>query len=308
MEDYMNSLKKLVLFTASLLLALTFTISCTDDGGGDENSSSSSANDSSSSSSSGTGSTSVTETYTLYGAYDGYFTYLQVEENAYCEEGVLVDYTRPQEVDYSIENNILVLGSYESYYSELQFTGTSNELTGTWTRTKDKSASCELLPSYEGGTYWKCKEGWDIVKAEFTASTVKFTREICPADEEDGTEYKGWLSTVIDCNTIRDSKGAEEITYRVLALSGHEVSSWSMTYKGATCTFNKPAVSQFENACAQAGNDSDSYWESFFRLYDNAYEEYKNCMIENEFPPETYEEDDDEPLPKFLLKKQAKQR
>jgi hypothetical protein len=286
----------LILLTASLLLALTFTISCSENGE-DGDPSSSSVNDVNGESSSSIianggnnfESDLLTESYALRNVTDDSFEYVEEYEDYRCiEGGNIVKETEENfwKVNYSISNNVL---TWENRWDDvLHFAGTSNNLTGTWTRTKNKSTSCELV-TLEDEIYWKCKEGWEIVKAEFTTSTVKITSDVCLTEEVDGEEYKGWKYKAIDCNTLELSKGAEKVTERMI-LSGNYVSSLSFTYNGETCTYKEPTLSQRQNACRDAWNaiqaeDIDSYYlEVLYRYLLEDSDDFGECFERNGFP------------------------
>jgi len=119
----MNKLK----FFLSASIAAALTISCSDEGGDDP------------------GSPSIeSETYELVSKTSDQFTYAEVDSRERCTDGGKLEQrteTYNNTVNYSISNNIM---TWENRWREdtLNFKGTSNNLIGTWTRTKNKDASC----------------------------------------------------------------------------------------------------------------------------------------------------------------------
>lgn len=234
----------------------------------------------------------ITETYTLKGKTDSQFTYVEEEEYYSCEDGGILETRRETDEEtiyYSIENNTL---TWENKYSDddtLNFKGTSRELVGTWTRTKNKAAACRI--SEYDDTYKECKEGYDITQAVFTNTTVAITRDECFTDEiVDGStyyNYRGWKVKIIDCNTIEISKGAEKITVKETRTS-EEVS-----YKGKSCKASEPSKSQSQAACQKAWNEyqDEYYWEEYY--YEFLYADFDKCVKGLNLPPEFYEDDDE---------------
>jgi hypothetical protein len=301
-EDRMNSYFKLVLLTAIFMLAITFTISCSDDG--DEGG--------------GGGSMNITESYALKNVTDDSFEYVEVYEWYDCKEGGNVEKKSEEDterINYSINNNVLDW-RYRWSDDSLNFAGASNNLTGTWTRTKNKNASCKTRTDDDGDTYLRCKKGWEIVRAEFTTSTVKIISDVCVTDEIDGSIESGWKYTATNCNSWEMSKEAEKVTGTITLSSTGERVSITETYKGKTCTYREPNASQRQSACKKAWDEygsTDMYWDDYY--YDFLWSDYDKCI--EQFPISIFGgsggNDDDEPsygsvLAKPLLKKQAKQR
>jgi len=278
---------KIISLTAGI--AATLTLSCSN---GDDNT--------------GGGGSPVTETYTLENKTATQFTYTEVEkDDERCSNGVLEEREYPRTIHYSIQNNIM---TWQDEYADddtdtLHLKGTSNELTGTWTRTKNKASSCRLYTEkycinwesggcndYEEETWYGCKEGYDITQAVFTETTLKITRDECWTDEvENGRNYKGWIMKVIDCDATEYSKGSEKLTYRETRTT--EV----INYKGRSCSYQKPTKAQKQAACQKAWNENKDYWD----ILDEAKESYHNCL-EGLLPPEfreSREKHEVEPLP-----------
>jgi len=307
----MNKLK----FILAASIAATLTLSCTDGGGDDGGGSSSSGggDEPGGSSSGGNEPSGTTETYSLLDVDSDYFTYREVTKEEYCAYGGVLEtenYPNENTVNYSIDNKILTWQNYW-YDDTLQFKGTSNELIGPWTRTKDKNASCGLVDDYyeycadgywdddyedyicieydtESYSYYSCKEGYDITKAVFTDATVAITRNYCPTDYEiDGDDYgNGWRSRVVDCNTMEIYKGSDKITLKETRTSEET------SYRGKSCKRSEPSEAQKKAACRKAWNeyeDVDSYWE-ILREQDYVYYE---CLDGLNLPPELLGEGDD---------------
>jgi len=274
-------MNKLKLILAASIAATALTLSCSGDDGGDS------------------GSGSVTETYTLENKTDEQFTYTGVEEDdEYCRNGVLEEREYSRTVYYSIDNKVLTWGSAWSYDGDtIQFKGTTDELIGTWTRTKDKATSCKLRTDHDGDSWISCKEDYDITKAVFTATSVEITRDECGTDwVKNGESYKGWITKVIDCDAVEYSKGSEKITYRETRTT--EVAN----YKGKSCSYSRPTKAQKQDACKKAQNESD-YWDILDRLGENYYKCLKNLL-----PPEFMDDDDYDDYGKAAAKPQVKAR
>ncbi|GBU26220.1 hypothetical protein R83H12_02914 [Fibrobacteria bacterium R8-3-H12] len=287
-------MNKIILMAA---IAAALTLSCNlpkdeeDDGetnGGVDGSSGSNNKGSSSSKGGGT-----TETHDLVDLDDDYFSYLVKGTNDQCEEGGVlesIEWSYENTVYYSIDNNILTLKDNYSDEDTLLFKGTSNDLIGTWTRTKDKAASCKEKTQrwcreydyetnqcldYEEETYYSCKENYDITKAVIAETTVQVTRDECRTDEiVNGSSFEGtdWKEKAIDCNTVEIYKGSEKITWRETRTS-EEIS-----YKGKSCKYS-PSKSQKEAACREAWNkyhQTEEYWEDYY--WDILYEDYSDCL------------------------------
>jgi len=295
----MNKFKFILM--ASIAAILTLSCSFLDDDSKD-NSSNSSGNKSSSSkdrpnggdsSDSNNGSNSsggTTETYTLEKHEDLiYFRYKGGVSYESCEAGGdLVEYPYERLVFYSIDNNILNWTWTFSYDDDLivgdtlNFKGTSNNLTGTWTRTKNKNASCELNDEFDF-PFIDCKEGYDITKAVFTNDKVTITRDECRTDDavNGAVDYRGWKTKVVNCNTIEYSKGSNKVTKK-FTKNGEE-----MSYNGSE-PCKQPDKPTKQAACAAAyakyvaeGGDVDE-WDSYY-YYQNIGDPYYSCL-ENTLP------------------------
>jgi hypothetical protein len=213
-----------ILLTAGILLALTFTLSCSSsddpddpDKGGD-----------------GISGTQVMEfSYTKTDESIAW-TEPRIETVYSCEDGgTIQEYTRDESREmtagYTISNNSLSLNV--DFRDTINFSGTSSDLVGTWTRTKSQCVKDQWDPGE-----MSCKSRYNVVKAEFTASKVKFTVDVCQTDwyengyvEEEEDRTKGRKITVIDCNTIEYSKGTDIVKLK-LTTTGREY-----TYNSKTC-------------------------------------------------------------------------
>jgi len=300
----MNKLKIVITAIAVVALALS---SCSTGGGssGDDKNSSgswgrpsssggkdSSSSDGENSSSSGGGSSSSsggggnggTETYAYTLDDDGeHFTLFIPQESFYCEEGVLKVAKDTSDIYqyYIIENNILTLTVTTG--DTVLFSGSGNELVGTWTRTKgNRDNSCE----YYNDPYQTCKDGYDITKAVFTEDKVTITREECYTDQyADGyvNEWNGYTTNVKDCNTLEYSKDSEKIT-KTLSKTGEKIS-----YKNKVVCEYDTSQNQQKAACKAAWDEyEDDDYESIL------LETYRQCQNENLPGDYTgYEEPDD---------------
>jgi len=282
----MNKLKTIL----AASLAATLTLSCSS--GGDD--------------SSGGGSGLITETFTLNDVKDDQFTYVEEYEYEDCTEGGVLKTekdTYENTVNYSIKNNIM---TWKERWSDdtLNFKGTSNNLIGTWTRTKNRNVSCELRKRQycpDGEEYnheldeyvcknnntleysrYSCKEGWDFTEAVFTQTTVKITRDYCVTDRmaPDGEPWwrgdNGWKLRPINCDTYEVYKGTEKVTIKA-GRNSTELSS-----KGKICKMSEPSKSQKEAACREAWNkyQNERYWDEYYEdiLYKGFYDCLKNSM------------------------------
>ncbi|MCL2283512.1 MAG: hypothetical protein FWC26_09375 [Fibromonadales bacterium] len=234
----------------------------------------------------------ITETYSLRNIISNFFEYFETDERYICEEGgVLYRWidNEPDEVTYSISNNVLV---YQDYWwsDTIHFSGTSNDLFGTWTRIKNnKDKVCESID--ENRT--ECKGGWQIVKAEITADTLKLTSELCMTDEINSKESNGWKIEAINCNAYEASKGTEKI-YVYASLTGTGRLAFNYTYNGKTCHWNQDrTVPQFQAACTKAWNKVQTDGGYIMNYYHNFLNstELNECMKKNEFPADFLEED-----------------
>jgi len=262
---------KLKITLAAATLAATLTLSC---GGGNED-------DNPGGGGSG-GGTAITETYKLKSITDDKFTYIEEYTDDRCREGGILEIenrTWDNTVNYSIANNILTIG-YEYSRDTLNFKGTSNELIGTWTRTRNKAASCELRTYYDGDGY-ECKEDYDLVKAVFTATTVKITHDYCPTDDiTEKPNKNGWKNKVTNCLTYEISKDLDKITVKLIMTDSER--GMEVSYKGKSCKrkWTEPSESQRKSACEKAWKEhkDDPYWEDYYDdiLYD--YSKFEECI------------------------------
>jgi len=272
----MNKLK----FILAASLAATLTLSCTDLGGGGGEDPPSSSSDggvpSGGGSSSSVGSTtgSKTETYTLIenGSNGEYFSYSYSYEYDVCSEGRFE--TRRSEPteryqSYSIRSNTMTWGDESDAYwgDTIQFKGTSNNLTGIWTRTR---SSCDLNNDpYGGDDNLYCKTNYDITKAVFTATTVAITQEECPTDiYTNGDIGSGWTRRVVNCNTMEMSKGSDKITEKRTATSSE------ISYRGNSCKWEN-TIAKKQTACRTAW---DRYSDNDFEWVMN--NDFQNCLVD----------------------------
>jgi len=278
----MNKLK--IILTATLAAVLTLSCSSGDDEG-----------------SSG-GSGPITESFTLKDVTADQFTYVEVEVYDRCEEGGVLKIeveTYEETVKYSIKNNIM---TWSNRWAEdtLNFKGTSNELIGTWTRTKDKNASCGprteryctggghwdyetdewVCERYEEDTWNECKSGYDITKAVITATTIAITRDECRTDEMTERTYNGWTRRVVNCDTYEMVKGSDKVTVRETR------ANIEISYKGKSCRMSEPSKAQKEAACREAWNKyhlTDNYWDDYY--WDILEGDFEACL-KRILPPE----------------------
>ncbi|MCL2281688.1 MAG: hypothetical protein FWC26_00030 [Fibromonadales bacterium] len=280
-----------ILFMASFLL-----LSCSDDsdGGNDYEKSSSSSSLSSSSfaisssamSSSDDGYSEIVKIYALEDRTGGSFAYTTEEEWYECEEGGELTRKTANEykntVNYSISNNAMVWQNL-NHEDTLNFTGTSNNLIGIWTRKYDREATCERLS--DG---WSCKLDWNIVKAEFTEDTLKITNAYCQANFPENYEASnGWKVRNISCNTYEYYKETDKITVKIVP------NSMSYAYKGKTCVRNF-AVSDRAKVCKDAWAEFQKGSSQSLSNYYNTLlvGDFKECL-QNTLPAEFFEDDDE---------------
>jgi len=245
----MNKLKFIILASIAAIL----TISCSDDKD-DEPSSNNVVIDNTS-----------TESYPLLENENGYFTYLATDKDEYCEEGQLKyeDYPSYITVNYSIANDTLVWEAFGYYADTLNFSGPSDSLLGTWTRTRSKN-SC----NDDWGPYF-CKEDYDITKLVFTDDSIKITREYCPTDEFiEGQIFSKGLLHIVDCNTFELSRSSDKITVKKL---GPDELTYS--YNNKSCS-NSYSLDKKKAVCKQAYEES-GYYEGILK------QEFSECMQEN---------------------------
>jgi hypothetical protein len=269
----------------------------------------------SSSSSGGNNNPGTSDSYILVSYNSNSFTYIPEEREHYrCIDGGTLEKetnyrentTMSYSMNYSNGNHILVLGSYGD---TLHFKGTSANLIGTWTRTKDKNASCELntwtscidfdrdkceCKQYKENSYIKCKNDYDITKLVFTQNAVAITRDRCRADEMiDGEVRNGWRYKIIGCDTYEMSKGTEKVTVTHRKTNLEE--TWEGTYNGKTCKLSDPPISQKAKACSDAWKDGHTGGKLEDAYYDLLEKDMDKCLIDNNFPKESYSGDEDEP-------------
>jgi hypothetical protein len=188
---------------------------------------------------------SDTDVYVLVN-YDGdSFTYA-TDEYGCANGGILkkssYNNTMYYSINYSINNNILALIKYNGITRDtIDFKGTSNNIIGTWTRTKNKD----------------CKDDWGITKLVFTQDTVAIT--YCYTDmhwngeEHKNSEYPNsvWKYNIIDCDTYELLKGTEKVRIKRKRKSDNYIEA---TYNGKTCTYSNLnySVPQRVKACSDA--------------------------------------------------------
>jgi hypothetical protein len=322
-----NTIKKIAL-AASILLAAVLAFSCSSDDGEANEPSSSSAELSSSSyssssssigettgdsssSSSGDGqgggsssssggggdfsgeSVKLTKIYALGNITDNIFEHFETYEDYSCHEGGVIerwidDY--PDSVYYSISNNILVW--QEKWWKDtIHFSGISNSLSGTWTRTKNsRENSCEF--DMEDND-WVCKSGWSFVKAEFLADTLKVTSDYCMTEEVSANDWQGdWETRIINCSTYEIIKGTEKITVK-FGVSIVGTLAYSFAYNDKICYWNQErSFSQAQAACTKAWNKVQAEGGRLYEHYEDILfnSELEECMSENGFPTGWIEE------------------
>jgi hypothetical protein len=201
----------------------------------------------SSSSSSGGRDNRITEVYALTAKTNDSFTY-KIEGSYSCKKGGVL-YKESDDLrnrSYSIINNAMV---WKYPWSDddrdsLNFIGTSDNLIGTWARTKNLDAYCRREA---------CKYDFNIIETTFTEDSLRIIRDYCLSDEVQkyGSEFavNGWTTQIINCDTYELHKGTEIITVQ------GTLSRISFTYNDKTCIGSVKgdhSVSELENACAAA--------------------------------------------------------
>jgi hypothetical protein len=290
-----NKIKKFSL-AASLMLAITFVFSCSDSGNGSDDES-------------GDGSTAesikLTEIYNIKEKDDNSFTYVRTFDDYNCLEGGVFEEeiakSEEEPINYLINNNIMSW-EHKSGDDTLNFNGNSNELSGTWTRTKNKDASCELkTEEYEGeiNTYYDCKSDWRFSKLDFTETTLTITTDYCLTDFEiDGEETEDGKIRIIDCNSAELSKGSEKLIIKATKGGANQI-DLSYSYKGKTCTLEEGySKEEYKEACKKAWDEygeTEEYWQDY--IYDFLNEDFEKCT-KDMFP----EDDNEEAALKSLAK------
>jgi len=258
-------MKKIVL-TAVIAAALTLSCSPAEE----EKDDTEGNGGKSSGSNSGGGSNSGTTYALIESDIDGdyaYFTYLIPDAYGTCEEGVYSSEPWPEKIYYSIDNKNMTWGLFPE--SSIQFKGSSNDLIGTWTRTKSKS-DCEPI---EDGDYafMFCKPNYDVTKAVITDTTIAITSQKCPTDNVIDGSYpaEGWKLKIKDCNTVEYTKGSDKITVTKSNDDGEKV-----TYKGKSCELVVTKAKKTA-ACKKAWNEEghEAYWSILYRDYDKCRED-----------------------------------
>ncbi|MDR0518108.1 MAG: hypothetical protein LBH25_13805 [Fibromonadaceae bacterium] len=264
---------KFALQTASLLLVLVFTFSCSDDEvsqpdfcWSDTDKSFISCEDGSENYGGGIINGESTESFTISEITNESFSY--TEDYYECMEGgVLQKETRTYEVPYLIKDNILEWLASDT----LNFTGKTKGLTGVWTRTKN--ASC----TEDSSDYWNC----NIVKAQFTESTLKLTHNHCSTDifTDESVDDNGIKLKIINCNTYELSKDSYKVKTKSL-VTKYGI-SWETTFKGKTCKYNDMSNSysaEKKNACKDAWETCSQHdnWELYY--YDFLLNNWSECL------------------------------
>jgi len=282
-------------------------ISSSSSNAGSSSSSSSGSSSSINQSNNSDGSYSYTKDYALVSKTNNEFTYTIVYKDEYCKDGGILeirDDPWDNTINYSIADKIMTWQE-DGDTDTLNFKGTSNELIGTWTRTRDKAASC-LYDSYYEDYY--CKSHYDITKAIFTESTVSITRSICFTDKLDGDEIQsGWRWRTIDCNTAEIYKGSDKISFKITIINEDDY-SYTYSYKGESCEYN-PSKLKKEAACKETWDTYhviDEYnWRNNY--YDILEKEFNDCM-NSKMPPELTDDSHEDAAAKPLAKAKFKIR
>jgi len=271
----MNKFK--ILMMVSIIAALTLSCQPVKDDEPDDDVVGGSSSGGNSGGGSSSGSNSGT-TYNLVdsgvdGDGDAYFAYSVPGGWELCEEGVYSPEDYEHTIYYSIDNKKMTWGLDPDY--SIQFSGTSNELIGTWTRTKSK---CELVDDYYyGESMMYCRPNYDVTKAVFTDATVAITRQICPTDDNvDGSSpADGWTLKVKDCNTLEVSNGSDKIAVTQSNDGGEKT-----TYKGKSCELSVTKAKK-QAACKTAWEeweDGDYMW-----ILNRDYNECLEGILPEEF-------------------------
>jgi len=304
----MNKLK--IILAASL--AVTLTLSC--------------SNGTEESSGSGSSGGAYAQVYTLKEVTPDQFTYVDESEYAYCGENGAWKTDKDsyeKTINYSITNNIM---TWKEEYGEdtLNFKGTSNELIGTWTRKKDRNASCELRTkkycrgdehydpesddyvcennNYEEESDYSCKDNWRLTEVVFTATTVKITGNYCVTDRMiEQTAPNGWKQKPINCDTYEMSKGSDKVTVK----ENRKTSTYEVSYKGKSCKRSEPSDSKKAAACKKAYDEhpDDQDWREYY--YQSLEKEFDDCM-KRILPAELLKEDEEDASGKIAAKSVAK--
>ncbi|MDR0516663.1 MAG: hypothetical protein LBH25_06410 [Fibromonadaceae bacterium] len=251
-------------------IALAFTLSCSggDDVGG------------------GGGGGPITQTFAIkeINPDDGTFTYIEpdIDYDYRCREGGVLEKDESESYQrsaYSINGSVLELwmDAYdrddEDYVDDsLHFNGTSSSIIGTWTRTKNKAASCKN---------YHCKSGYDIVKAEISQNIFKITKNLCATEEVEG--HKDWR--VINCNTVEMLKGNEKVTLKLEWSSKGELVARNYTYNGKTCKYKRiHTEAERKKACTEAWTKykDEEYPEEYY--WDILGADFEECVKKNNFP------------------------
>jgi hypothetical protein len=249
-------------FTASLLLAIAFTFSCSKDEESDEPT--------------GGGEGGITVVVEFpYTKTDNAFTYTTTNEHHVCKEGGTLEKESENEtstISYSIDGNTLFL-DIDGNGKTISFSGNSTDLVGTWTRTRNECEPSPLRPDKEK----YCVDNNSLVKAEFTTNTFEFTYDYCPTEQSVSgfVNENGVKSTVIDCNTLELSKGTDKMTLKFNA-KGH----FEFTYNGKTCSQSTYYTeTKAEQACKKAWDEhgGENPWRQDY-YYDYLDEEMNNCL------------------------------
>jgi len=257
----------------------------------------SSSDDGSSSSRGGSNSSGADKTYELADHDDESFTYLEEEREYSCEENGNLNFTietSDNTVYYSIEDQIMTWGNdYNLLEGDtIQLKGSSDELKGTWTRTKSKDNSCTLKSDDDYSFSWfECKNYYDITKAVITSSSVTITREVCDTDEAvNDSEINGWKIKVVDCNTVEYSKGSYKVTEKSTETSEE------VRYNSQTCKLSY-AETDKRAACKEAwdiyqeeGADDISYLDYYYRTSIYRKEDAFDDCLKSKLPPEFLED------------------
>ncbi|MDR1760094.1 MAG: hypothetical protein LBR60_06175 [Fibrobacter sp.] len=256
-----------------------------------------------------TGSINIMDTYKIQNITDSSF--VRIEEDIYyrCDEktGELTEEleTYSTSTPYSISNGVLSL-LWDKYDSTLlHFNGSSESLTGSWTRSKNKDIDCKLeYDEYDGEYYMYCNYGWETIKAVFTQNTLTVTQNICLLDDGNINinENNGWKPNIVDCNTASITKNNKKITVTL------DLKNQAFTYKynGKSCTFNEmTTVADRTAACKTAAETNQEYGDIMNSINEKREESVLECMVNKGFPMDFFsdEEDESDSYAKVLAKK-----